>query len=136
MKKNTHTLHTHAHTVTDAHTPAVGAAGCTQFSHERAGRTPFERKPEINFGARLLFMRFYCTPKAEQRAAACQKYQSITTGGGVAMPPSMAKGKADGAMLYFISNVFLALAAFICLACDFPLHWGSCCRCRRREGGA
>lgn len=68
--KKIHTIHTHMHTQTHTRTPAVGAAGCTQFSHERAGRTPFERKPEINLGARLLFMRFYCAPKAEQRAAA------------------------------------------------------------------
>lgn len=72
MKKHTHT-HTHTDTCTHLHTPAGWAAGCTQFSHERAARAPFERKPEIKFGARLLFMRFYCVcprPKAERHAAA------------------------------------------------------------------
>lgn len=77
-------------------------------------------------------MRFYCAPKAEQRAA-CQKYQSITTGGAVARRTLHGQGEGARATLYFISNVFFSSRCFYLFSMRFRASLGECCRCWRRE---
>lgn len=145
MKKYTHTTHiqgTHtSHTCRHLHTPTGWAAGCTQFSHERAARAPFERKPEIKFGARLLFMRFYCAPKAERRAAAATAAAMAATTH--SMPKisehnsrrGRGRGRQWAGRCYILFRTyFSALAAFYLFSMRFCASLRVCCRCRGRSG--
>lgn len=136
--KKIHTIHTHMHTQPHTHPHLQLGLQAAHNSHTNAlGERHLSGNRKSTLGRAFCLCDFIAPPKQsnvqqQKQLAACQKYQSITTGGGVARRTLQGQGGGARATLYFISNVFFSSRCFYLFSMRFRASLGECCRCRRR----